>query len=104
MTTTEDWEWGQLRFELCCENPPCDHWLAHELRELGNISEIIGVSIGKETDMFLLENGIAPFQKFYMYLTVHYSKDYSPSGCGKPPPLGGGCRAPVNCCTYTVVF
>jgi len=76
MTTTEEWEWGSLKLELDCEGPPDNHWLSFELDALCDIGEIMGVSTGSETDMFLLEHGIAPFQRFYVHLTVLYTKDY----------------------------
>ena len=76
MTTTEEWEWGSLALELDCDGPPANHWLSYELDAMGEIGEILGIATGDETDRFLLENGIAPFQRFYMRITARYSRDY----------------------------
>jgi hypothetical protein len=75
VTTTEEWEWGQLTLELDCEGPPDNHWLSYEFDTVGGLGDILDIS-GDQVDMFLLENGIAPFQRFYLYITAHYYKDY----------------------------
>lgn len=76
MTTTEDWEWGQLSLELDCDGPPANHWLSYELDAMGQIGDILDIVQGNDVDRFLLENGIAPFQRFYMRISAHYSRDY----------------------------
>lgn len=76
MTTTEEYEWGALSLALDCDGPPDNHWLSYELENCCEIGDMIYISGGEETDMFLLEHGIAPFQRFYMHLTASYTKDY----------------------------
>lgn len=76
VTTTEEWDWGQLTFELDCEGPPDNHWLAYEFDTCGNLGDILGASTGDEVERFLLENGIAPFQRFYLHISASYYKDY----------------------------
>jgi len=73
VTTTEENEWGKLNLEMDCDGPPDNHWLAFELDCYGSIEEMLYI---EDMDAFLLEHGIAPFQRFYIHLTASYWKDY----------------------------
>ena len=66
----EEWEWGTLNLELDCDPPPYTCALYHELDAVGPIEDVLGLD---DVERFLMENGLAPGQPFYIYASFWYS-------------------------------
>jgi hypothetical protein len=82
---SEDWEWGCLRIEFDCDGPPTNHWLAYVLDGVGNLSEALGLSLNglflNEVEEFILREGIAPNQSFWLRLTYSFWQDSWTNEC-----------------------
>jgi len=76
LVATESWEWGQLKLDLDCEPPPYNHWLSGEMDAVGDLDDILGVSEVEGVEQFLLENGIAPGQPFFVQTAFWCHQDY----------------------------
>ncbi len=68
----EEEEWGSFYLEIDCDGPPPNHWLAYML-DCVNLVEMLYMD---PVERFIIENGIAPGQPFYLYLTYNCSQDY----------------------------
>jgi len=71
VTTNEDWEWGALGVDFDCGGPPPNHWLAWELDALCRLQEVMRLH-HSDVERFLLEEGIAPYQPFWIYMTYRF--------------------------------
>ena len=69
VSAREDWGWVTLTLEIDGHGPTPKSALACELDAIGPIEEVLDI---RDVETFLLQQGIAPGQPFWLWVNIEY--------------------------------